>query len=111
MGLLLIKHALAGTLLVFQKAMERMWDGHWCCVLYGLYVVEIYSTMVREVQNWYLETEERHHLGRPFEVDEDRPKVLLRKDSPKTTRALAEKMNCSHISIGRCVKFMAFVQE
>ncbi|CAF1352684.1 unnamed protein product [Rotaria magnacalcarata] len=61
---------------------------------------------IRTAQHWFhrfkngnFELDDLPHTGRPLEVDMDLLKQLIEQDPHLTTRCLAERLGCSHITV------------
>jgi transposase len=64
------------------------------------------AVSVRTAQHWFhrfkdsnFELDDLPHTGRPLQVDMDGLKQLIEEDPRLTTRCLAERLGCSHVTV------------
>lgn len=93
-----------------QKAAEAARD---ICKVYGEGVLGVSTAQkwFAKFKNGDFDLEDTPRSGRPSEIDEDRLKALLKEDGRQTTRELAEKMDCSAMTISNHLQSIGFTQK
>ena len=73
------------------------------------------ESTVRKWFSWFrsknIGLEDRHRCSKPSIVDDDPIKSIIENDPHETTRSIAEKLQLSHMSVGRHLKKLGYINR